>query len=317
MATVVNKTTKEQLRKKNAFNYSTDEWLINPDFSNVEHLPNRYWKVVDDQLVPMTQEEMDVVDGNRIEDVRSKKIGEVNTIIQARIEQGFEYDSTMFPLDTSAQLNYTLLYSMVVNKDLTEDDFPYKITTIDDQVYMLSWANFSGFVSTYLTSLFSILAYEREMKAEIRTNNTPSQIMQVEETVEEPVISVLPERIEEAAKPLRNFYTVIAIGSNSNKTSWRTMGSSFRYIGASNGTLTSVKIVCWVDKDDADGSIRIYDVDNNDTIAQVDDINSRNMSIIDITSFSNLSGNPAVWEIQAKVDKGGRNLYVESIELNY
>lgn len=61
MATVINRTTYEVLYSVNTPDYPVESWLINPDLSGVSGAPEKYWKVVDDSVVEMTQEEKDAV----------------------------------------------------------------------------------------------------------------------------------------------------------------------------------------------------------------------------------------------------------------
>jgi len=68
MANVLNKTTKEYLLSVNTPDYSTEDWIINPDLSNVEDIPSKYWKIDGYDgydgynIIEMNQEEKDIVD---------------------------------------------------------------------------------------------------------------------------------------------------------------------------------------------------------------------------------------------------------------
>lgn len=55
--------------------YDVETWLRNPDLSGLDGVAQRYWKVVDDTVVEMTQGEKDAVDAAALED-------EVGRIIQ-------------------------------------------------------------------------------------------------------------------------------------------------------------------------------------------------------------------------------------------
>ncbi len=62
MADVVNRTTVEYLRSVNTPDYPTADWLINPDLSALAAVEQKYWKVVGETVVEMTQPEKDAVD---------------------------------------------------------------------------------------------------------------------------------------------------------------------------------------------------------------------------------------------------------------
>lgn len=62
MADVLNRTTKVYLRSVNTPDYPTESWIINPDLSGVSGVLQKYWKIVGDTVVEMTQPEKDAVD---------------------------------------------------------------------------------------------------------------------------------------------------------------------------------------------------------------------------------------------------------------
>ena len=62
MADVLNRLTKQFLLSVNTPDYPAIEWIINPDLSQVEAVPWRYWKIVGDSVVEMTAEEKAIVD---------------------------------------------------------------------------------------------------------------------------------------------------------------------------------------------------------------------------------------------------------------
>jgi hypothetical protein len=62
MADVVHRTTVEYRTSVHTPDYPTETWIINPDLSSLTEVPWRYWKVVGDAVVEMTQGEKDAVD---------------------------------------------------------------------------------------------------------------------------------------------------------------------------------------------------------------------------------------------------------------
>lgn len=59
MATVLNRSTLQLIPSANTPDYPPEQWLINPVLPSC---PQRYWKVVGDEVVEMTPEEKAVVD---------------------------------------------------------------------------------------------------------------------------------------------------------------------------------------------------------------------------------------------------------------
>ena len=62
MADVINRTTLELLKSQNTPDFPVADWIINPDLSALAGVPTKYWKVVGDTVIEMTQTEKDAVD---------------------------------------------------------------------------------------------------------------------------------------------------------------------------------------------------------------------------------------------------------------
>ena len=67
MASVLNKITLQYLQSVNTPDYPTVDWLINPDISAVVNVPHRYWKLVGNTVVEMTQAEKDAVEAQLLQ----------------------------------------------------------------------------------------------------------------------------------------------------------------------------------------------------------------------------------------------------------
>ena len=62
MADVIHRTTLEQQFSVNTAVFSPATWIINPDLSALSGVEKKYWKIVGDTVVEMTQPEKDAVD---------------------------------------------------------------------------------------------------------------------------------------------------------------------------------------------------------------------------------------------------------------
>ena len=85
MANVLHRTNLWYLESVNTPDYSTDDWIINPDLSILEGVPKRYWKVVGDNVLEMDQSEKDVVD---LAVNRAAKIQAINNWWNSKEEGG-------------------------------------------------------------------------------------------------------------------------------------------------------------------------------------------------------------------------------------
>jgi hypothetical protein len=62
MATVFNRSTAELIRSVNTPDYPSTYWIINPDLTLVENVPQKYWKAAGDAVVEMSAQEKAAVD---------------------------------------------------------------------------------------------------------------------------------------------------------------------------------------------------------------------------------------------------------------
>lgn len=94
MSRAINKITLEYLESVHTPSLN-DDWVINPDLSNVNGIDKKYWKMVGDLVEPMTQEEMSIVD---------------SLILDAPILRIFEKDEKEFVFRTYATVSKNTLY---------------------------------------------------------------------------------------------------------------------------------------------------------------------------------------------------------------
>lgn len=73
MANVLNRNTLEFLRSVNTPDYDPEDWIINPDISNVENVPHRYWKLEGETPVKMSEAEKQAVDDTIVENMITSK----------------------------------------------------------------------------------------------------------------------------------------------------------------------------------------------------------------------------------------------------
>jgi len=76
------------------------------------------------------------------------------------------------------------------------------------------------------------------------------------------------------------------------------------------------RIVCSVDNP-AEGSIRLYDITNNNTIAEITGISGENDQIVFDSSLTNIPIGESILEIQAKTNKPGKQIYISSAVLKF
>ncbi len=74
MNLIINKLNMNLFYAYDISSYSGSEWLINPDLLNVSNIDKRYWKIENDTVVEMTQEEKIIADSQWLQIQKDKKI---------------------------------------------------------------------------------------------------------------------------------------------------------------------------------------------------------------------------------------------------
>ena len=98
-----------------------------------------------------------------------------------------------------------------------------------------------------------------------------------------------------------------------NNTNWEVL-ASFIFTGTEDtGTPTTFQIISW-SKDGTTSFVRLFDYNNNNEIAEITVGSSTRQILLDAT-LSNLPIGKSIFEIQGKVTKDKKELYIESIML--
>lgn len=176
MNIVVNKLTLDMLQVKDTSFYPTSDWLHNPDFSEVELVEKKYWKVENDALVEMTSSEKEVVDQNYIENIRLLTIQDIDAKTDALILNGASFDGHLFSLTNEAQMNWNSLFTLMMAGTIpvTAD---YEISTLDDGTpYTLAPSAREGFFGTIFHTVANYIQGGRNLKVQVSAMSSADEI---------------------------------------------------------------------------------------------------------------------------------------------
>jgi len=73
MSEVVHRVSKQRRRSVHTPNFPSSDWIINPDLSAVENVPQQYWKIEGDTVSEMSQAEKDAVDASLLPAAKDRK----------------------------------------------------------------------------------------------------------------------------------------------------------------------------------------------------------------------------------------------------
>ncbi len=176
MATWIHKTTLQVMPSVGSSELSGDlsDWIKNPDLSTVAGVPEKFWKLTGNTLSEMTQAEKDLAyfDINK-----SSRYLQIDGKTDALIIQGFTYDSKVFSLSLSAQMNFNAL-----KNESSEFTWPVEITTISNDTYSLTLANLNAFWRTGKVALKGDLDTGRALKKQIFDATTQAAVDAIVDT---------------------------------------------------------------------------------------------------------------------------------------
>lgn len=76
MANVINRTTLELRKSVHTPDYSSVDWIINPDLSPVSGVSPLYWKISGDSVLPMTSQEQSSKDAALAAAIKAEQIND-------------------------------------------------------------------------------------------------------------------------------------------------------------------------------------------------------------------------------------------------
>jgi len=170
MAIVMNRTTLQIINSANTPDYPVEDWIINPDLSDVSGIDEKYWKIVGDTVVEMNQSEKDVVDAADFVIAKATRRNLIDYQSGVLIAGGFTYDSTQFSLSANAQINWTNVHQNRANWS-----YPLKVSifALSGEYSLTNQTTVENFYNTGIQRVKTILDGGRQLKIDI--NNAADQ----------------------------------------------------------------------------------------------------------------------------------------------
>ncbi len=178
MASVLNRTTKQFLVSVNTPEYSTADWIHNPDMSPVAGVLSRYWVIEGDTVREMTDTEKDT---NHLVTCQQEKMDEFDVRTDELIAAGFTYSGLTFSLSMPAQ-------AKIIGTHVADDDndvtYPIKWNSIDDlNTYeLLASSDIHNFYTTAFDAVRDHLDSGTTLKDSVRAETTASGVNAVTDT---------------------------------------------------------------------------------------------------------------------------------------
>lgn len=178
MADVLHRTTKQLLLSVNTPDYSTADWIRNPDLSAVSAVPTIYWKITGDVVSEMNQSEKDTEDASSLGALKISRYAEIDSRTAELIAVGFEYpvsSGDIFSLSLEGQSN---IHGAYTSRNLTEFTYPVKWLTKDDGS-SISLTDAAAIEDFFLGALSTIRGHKdsgSDLKEQIRNAATKAAV---------------------------------------------------------------------------------------------------------------------------------------------
>ena len=85
MANVIHRGTLQYRRSVNTPDFPPTEWIVNPDLSQVEKVPRKYWRIDGERVVEMSENQKAAVDGAELEQLKADKLEELQNEVLSRL----------------------------------------------------------------------------------------------------------------------------------------------------------------------------------------------------------------------------------------
>jgi len=161
--------------------FNNGKWFINPDTSIINGVDKKYWYMKDEVLREMTDEEKMMVDFVELDNLKTKMAHDVDIKTEKLILNGFTFDGKQFSLSIPAQTNWNSLKVAIFTGMLNENNFPYTITTLKNDVYQLQWEDTMSFFTTALGTGSQILMQGRILKGNIMEASSYDELIAIED----------------------------------------------------------------------------------------------------------------------------------------
>jgi hypothetical protein len=143
---------------------------------SLQSVDRRFIKWVDGDPVEMSQEEKDNILASDFVENKKQKLMQIDERTREIINQGFEFDGVMISLSPNSQNMFTGLSLALEKGYIGEANFPYEITTLDDNKYDLSWELRDMFFGLVLYYISTRLAAGRALKVQVINTTTQEEL---------------------------------------------------------------------------------------------------------------------------------------------
>ena len=186
MAIAVSKTTKEIRRKANTPDYliggkfyDGGDWAINPaGVDTVEKTDPLYvdYNEITNAFFEMSQAQKDAVDSDRLDDLKSKRMGEIDEKTKELIFAGFEYPAKSGDVFSMSFANQLLISNIPATKNMLT--YPWGVTTKDNlkTIQIADAIEMDAYYTAAFTHMTTTKASGETLRAQVRASTTRAQI---------------------------------------------------------------------------------------------------------------------------------------------
>jgi hypothetical protein len=178
--TILKRTTNEIHTSVNTFEYDLQEWLINPNLSNVTETDPKFWKIEpDDTVSVMDAAGQTQVEEERLTAARSERLRDVDARTATLIESGFEFPPTTGKRFSLSVDSRTVILGLIIAKDMIPYPLRYNTTDQLDYFDLQGPDDVLAFYGTALGTFKAVEDAATTIKNALRSAQTKTELDQV------------------------------------------------------------------------------------------------------------------------------------------
>lgn len=182
MADVLNRSTKELRRSQHAPAYDPAEWIINPDLSAVNGVPQSRWIIDGDTVRPPDAGETAAFDAADLAAAKEAKINAINAKTAALVTAGIQVASGKV-ISTSIAASQNLQDFAISISLGMPSQFPQRISTLDEGVYEIQdLADFARIAALIKAQKKTIMEAGQDLRAQVLAADSLAAVNAVEDS---------------------------------------------------------------------------------------------------------------------------------------
>jgi hypothetical protein len=305
-----------------------EDWVVNPVFENraaAQEVGAKYWKFDGNVIKVMTVEDIDA-SPTHLAAAKAKKTQEIEDVFEARHFGAFTFAGHEFPA-TDAERKVIGQAASFADMSLSGGmEWPsgFYLKDLAGESVELSAEEVLALNSTMFKFSYACFQSKWSLLRAVNDALTTSAVLAIDAESGWPVHGVdysdatVPQRFVNARRPVDTHQTLHGGADPYVKRSNKTYSTLARhpFEGTAQRTPAAMTVIVQV-VGGGTGSIRVQDMSNGKTIAELTNISAGQFTTMNMGALANLPVEPTIFEIQAKTSSNSTEIRLSGITFIY